>query len=123
MARDLHIFTNGVDPFTFMVKNVVVHVHAGAPPAVGGGQQPAPDPAPHPDLSPVLGVRVLSPRDRAVLEAIDGSWGDEQDDKVIARTRSYDAPSMSQLETVLDGVSAADNDDITVLVFQLDDRG
>ena len=122
MARDLHIYTNGVDPFTFKVRNVVVHVHAGAQPG-GGGQQPIPDPATYTDLPPVLGVRVLSPRDRAVLEQIDGSWGDEQDDKVIARTRSYDAPSMSQLETVLDGVSAADNDDITVLVFQLDDRG
>ncbi|TDD60867.1 hypothetical protein E1263_09640 [Kribbella antibiotica] len=135
MSKDLHIFTGGIDPFVFQVNNVVVHVHTGMPPAVGlkssgdpavhTGLDPAVyaplEPADYAALPPVLGVQVMDPDSGKLLKKIDGSWSAEKVTKVIARTHSHDHPSLSQLDSVLDGLSTAENDDATVYVFQLDE--
>ncbi|MFK4086473.1 hypothetical protein ACI2LF_20345 [Kribbella sp. NPDC020789] len=134
MSKDLHIFTGGIDPFVFQVNNVVVHVHTGTvPPAAGLTTPPAKDdqvdpavytpldPADYAILPPVLGVQVMEPDSGKLLKKIDGSWTDEKVMKIIARTHSHDHPSLSQLDSVLDGLSTAENDDATAYVFQLDE--
>jgi hypothetical protein len=126
MSKDLHIFTNGVDPFVFKVKKLVVHVHSGAPPAgvgpaagqPGGGATAGP--AGYTPVGPLLGVRVMSAGDEYLLEQVDGWRSDWAEGKVIARTDSYDEPSMSQLDSVLESLSDAQSDDVTAVVIQLD---
>jgi hypothetical protein len=130
MSKDLHIYTNGQDPFVFMVKKVVVYVHAGPPPLVvvkppfGDDTQIKPDPTPLPadytDLKPTLGIRVTSPYDHNLSDLIDGHHSDRFG-KVIVQSHSNDDPPMSQLESVFDSLSSVDIDDLTAYVYQIDE--
>jgi hypothetical protein len=61
MAIDIDLYANGNDPFTFSLGDLIVHVHAGAPP---GGSSTAPGPAPAPEVAPVTGVSVYPTKTR-----------------------------------------------------------
>jgi hypothetical protein len=62
----------------------------------------------------------MSAGDEYLLEQVDGWRSDWAEGKVIARTDSYDEPSMSQLDSVLESLSDARSDDVTAVVIQLD---
>jgi hypothetical protein len=111
----MHIYTNGVDPFTFKVKSVVVHVHTGAAPAPAL-PTPLPPPLAYTPLPPTLAVRAASGEYDGMLEAVDGPW--DGAGKVIPRVESDGVP-LSQLDSVLDGVENFEDEDIVVLVFDV----
>jgi hypothetical protein len=40
VSKELHVCTGGLDPFVFLVGDVLVHVHAGVPKSTGAVQLP-----------------------------------------------------------------------------------